>query len=94
MYSYGLDKEERFERIRVSPKDAKARNPAFDITPAKYVTGIITEKGIFTFNKFDEVLSCNELDESMDSRLEVITTEQTALNQIVDILENTLFAEK
>jgi G3E family GTPase len=55
---------------------------------------IITEKGIFTFNKFDEVLSCNELDESMDSRLEVITTEQTALNQIVDILENTLFAEK
>jgi hypothetical protein len=40
------------------------------------------------------VISCNELDESMDSRLEVITTGQLALNQIVDILENTLFAEK
>ena len=27
--------------------DAPARNPAFDITPASYITGIITEKGIF-----------------------------------------------
>jgi hypothetical protein len=55
---------------------------------------MITDKGIFTFNKLDEVLSCNELDESMDSRLEVITTGQTTLNQIVDTLESTLFAEK
>ena len=23
------------------------RNPAFDVTPAKYITGIITEKGVF-----------------------------------------------
>jgi G3E family GTPase len=55
---------------------------------------MITDKGIFTFNKLDEVLSCNELDESMDSRLEVITTGLTALNQIVETLESTLFAEK
>lgn len=27
--------------------DTNARNPAFDITPASYITGIITEKGIF-----------------------------------------------
>ena len=31
---------------RVMPEAAKVRNPAFDITPAKYVTGIITERGI------------------------------------------------
>jgi methylthioribose-1-phosphate isomerase len=31
----------------ICPKDAKARNPAFDMTPAKYLTGIITERGIF-----------------------------------------------
>lgn len=31
---------------RVAPKGAKARNPAFDVTPAKYITGIITEKGV------------------------------------------------
>jgi len=24
------------------------RNPAFDVTPAKYITGIITEKGVVT----------------------------------------------
>jgi methylthioribose-1-phosphate isomerase len=30
----------------IGPKGVRALNPAFDITPAKYVTGIITEKGI------------------------------------------------
>ncbi len=32
---------------RIAPQESKARNPAFDVTPAKYITGIITEKGIF-----------------------------------------------
>ena len=27
--------------------DMKAQSPAFDITPNKYITGIITDKGIF-----------------------------------------------
>jgi methylthioribose-1-phosphate isomerase len=31
---------------RVAPKDASARNPAFDITPNRLVTGIITEHGV------------------------------------------------
>ncbi len=31
----------------ICPKDAKARNPVFDMTPARYITGIITERGIF-----------------------------------------------
>lgn len=30
----------------IAPKESPARNPAFDVTPAKYVTGIITEQGI------------------------------------------------
>jgi methylthioribose-1-phosphate isomerase len=30
----------------IGPAGVKALNPAFDITPARYVTGIITEKGI------------------------------------------------
>ena len=33
-------------RILISSPGSRALNPAFDITPAKYVTGIITEKGI------------------------------------------------
>jgi methylthioribose-1-phosphate isomerase len=24
------------------------RNPAFDVTPSRYITGIITEKGVIT----------------------------------------------
>ncbi|MDA1185342.1 MAG: S-methyl-5-thioribose-1-phosphate isomerase [Acidobacteria bacterium] len=31
---------------RVTPEGAKIRNPAFDVTPAKYVTAIVTERGI------------------------------------------------
>jgi methylthioribose-1-phosphate isomerase len=32
--------------LRLAPEGAKVRNPAFDVTPSKYVTAIITEKGI------------------------------------------------
>jgi methylthioribose-1-phosphate isomerase len=31
---------------RTAPKEVKAYNPAFDVTPTKYITAIITEKGI------------------------------------------------
>ena len=34
------------KKIQVYPKKSKAMNLAFDVTPAKYVTGLITEKGI------------------------------------------------
>jgi methylthioribose-1-phosphate isomerase len=32
---------------RLTPEGAHIRNPAFDVTPHRYITGIITEKGIF-----------------------------------------------
>ena len=31
---------------RLTPEGAHIRNPAFDVTPSKYVSAIITEKGI------------------------------------------------
>lgn len=31
---------------RIAPQGAKAANPAFDVTPARYITGIITERGV------------------------------------------------
>ena len=34
---------------RFAPDGASAWNPAFDVTPAELITGIITEKGVFTF---------------------------------------------
>ena len=33
-------------KSRLTPEGAHIRNPAFDVTPAKYVTAIITERGI------------------------------------------------
>jgi methylthioribose-1-phosphate isomerase len=32
---------------RLTPEGAKIRNPAFDVTPHRYIAGIITERGIF-----------------------------------------------
>ncbi len=43
---WGVDEDGQITRIRVAPVSSEARNPAFDITPAEYVDGIITERGI------------------------------------------------
>jgi len=42
----GLDKDKKIKKILIYPPKSKAMNLAFDITPAKYVTGLITEKGV------------------------------------------------
>ncbi len=34
--------------LPVAPEGAQVRNPAFDVTPARYITAIITEKGVLT----------------------------------------------
>jgi methylthioribose-1-phosphate isomerase len=35
-----------YRKVRWAPKGVKVRNPAFDVTPAELITGIICEKGI------------------------------------------------
>ena len=42
----GLDESNNVKKVLIYPKKSKTMNLAFDITPAKYVTGLITEKGI------------------------------------------------
>lgn len=42
----GLDEKGNIQKVMIYPKKSKAMNLAFDVTPAKYVTGLITEKGI------------------------------------------------
>jgi methylthioribose-1-phosphate isomerase len=32
--------------VPVAPENTEVENPAFDVTPNRYVTGIITEKGV------------------------------------------------
>jgi methylthioribose-1-phosphate isomerase len=36
----------RFQGVTIAPEGTAAANPAFDVTPHKYITAIITDKGI------------------------------------------------
>jgi methylthioribose-1-phosphate isomerase len=45
----------QFQGERVAPQNAKARNPAFDVTPQRLITGIVTENGI-AYPPFDVTL--------------------------------------
>jgi len=47
----GLDENNNVKKVLIYPKKSKAMNLAFDITPAKYITGLITEKGICDASK-------------------------------------------
>ena len=42
----GIDENNEIKKVLIYPNKSKALNLAFDVTPAKYVTGLITEKGI------------------------------------------------
>ena len=46
--------------VQVAPDKTETLNPVFDITPAKYVTGFITEKGVLTKIKPKEILKLVE----------------------------------
>jgi methylthioribose-1-phosphate isomerase len=46
-YMQGLTHDGQISSFRVIPHDSVAANPAFDVTPARLVTGIITELGVF-----------------------------------------------
>ena len=45
-YIEGLDENNEIKKILIYPNKSKTMNLAFDVTPAKYVTGLITERGI------------------------------------------------
>lgn len=53
-YQTGPDASGIMHTIRVSNPGSDALNPAFDVTPAELITGIITEKGIIKASK-DEI---------------------------------------
>ena len=42
----GIDENNKIKKIRIYPQKSKSLNLAFDVTPAKLVSGLITEKGI------------------------------------------------
>jgi methylthioribose-1-phosphate isomerase len=42
----GLNDHQQLTRVLIAPQDSPAANYAFDVTPAKLVTGFITERGL------------------------------------------------
>ena len=50
-YIEGKDKFNKISKVKIIPENAKCANYAFDVTPAKYITNLITEKGIVEPNK-------------------------------------------
>jgi S-methyl-5-thioribose-1-phosphate isomerase len=46
LFVSGINEKGKEERILIASPESKAFNPAFDITPAELISGIITEKGI------------------------------------------------
>ena len=42
----GQTADGRIETVRITPGASPAANPAFDVTPARLVTGVITERGV------------------------------------------------
>ncbi|MEK7310250.1 MAG: S-methyl-5-thioribose-1-phosphate isomerase [Planctomycetota bacterium] len=41
-----IDERGQMKEVQIAPRNTKAYNPAFDVTPAKYIKGFITERGI------------------------------------------------
>jgi methylthioribose-1-phosphate isomerase len=41
----------KMNTVRITPENSNAANYGFDVTPARLVTGIITERGIATASK-------------------------------------------
>ena len=42
----GIDENGNLKKVTIYPKKSTSLNLAFDVTPAKYITALITEKGI------------------------------------------------
>ncbi len=45
-YIEGIDENNQVKKVLIYPQKSKAMNLAFDVTPAKYVSGLITERGV------------------------------------------------
>ena len=48
-----LESTNTIEKLRICPPATKARNWAFDVTPARLITGLITQRGICKANEAD-----------------------------------------
>jgi len=61
LYQHGIDREGKLHEVLVCSPGSHAYNPAFDITPARLVSGIITERGIVKADKESIALLFEEI---------------------------------
>ncbi|XCN71845.1 MAG: S-methyl-5-thioribose-1-phosphate isomerase [Candidatus Electrothrix aestuarii] len=47
----GLCTDGEIRQVRIAPEQTEAANPAFDVTPARLITGLITERGVCKASK-------------------------------------------
>ncbi|MCW4021397.1 MAG: S-methyl-5-thioribose-1-phosphate isomerase [Candidatus Bathyarchaeota archaeon] len=49
------DEVTHIQSVRIAPEDVKVMNPAFDITPLRYVDAIICEEGVLSREEFQKL---------------------------------------
>ena len=47
LYTWGWSDAGEFMRVRTAPESSRGYNPAFDVTPSPFISGIITEQGVW-----------------------------------------------
>jgi methylthioribose-1-phosphate isomerase len=57
----GITSDGQVHSLRIMPHESEAANPAFDITPARLVTSIITEVGVFDPAQISEMNTSNTI---------------------------------
>ena len=60
----GKDKTNNIINVDIAPEGTRSRNPAFDVTPARLVSGLITEHGIFDAN-FNSLQNLKKISEGL-----------------------------
>ena len=50
-YIDGQTRRRRIETVRLTPENSPVANYGFDVTPARLVTGLITERGVVAPNE-------------------------------------------
>ncbi len=57
LYIIGQNDKGNLQRLRIASPGSAAFNPAFDITPSKYITGFITSEGLIKSNDINKLSS-------------------------------------
>ena len=73
--------------VRIAPPDTDVRNPAFDVTPAELITGIVTEEGVLRppyATSLAEAVAARELRRSKAPGFAAIATSPAAAASAAD----------